>query len=93
MPEKVISVRSGLVVIDLAGPEAWENRVRKRKKSLIYKFSFRTLITILVYSHIEESVVRTLRKKIGDKLRGKTYRKRVFLTRIDKTEVPHNHFR
>ena len=24
MPEKVISVRGGLVVVDLAGPEAWE---------------------------------------------------------------------
>ena len=81
MPEKVILVRGGLVVIDLAGPEAWENRVRQRKRRLIYKFSFRTLITILVYSHIEESIVRTLReKKTGDKLREN----------LPKTRFPHS---
>ena len=66
---------------------------KEEKKSLIYKFSFRTLITILVLLAYRGKRSAHLEEKIGDKLRGKTYRKRVFLTRIDKTEVPHNHFR
>ena len=97
MPEKkVISVRGGLVVVDLAGPEEWERgeqgETENKKIDIRIFFSDSyNYSSLLAYrgkrsAHLEE-------KKLGDKLRGKTYRKRVFLTRIDKTEVPHNHFR
>ena len=74
MPEKVISVRGGLVVVDLAGPEEWERgeqgETENKKIDIRIFFSDSyNYSSLLAYrgkhsAHLEG-------KKTGDKLRGK----------------------
>ena len=95
MPEKVISVRGGLVVVDLAGPEEWERgeqgETENKKIDIRIFFSDSyNYSSLLAYrgkhsAHLEG-------KKTGDKLRENLPKTRFPHSDQKKSEAPPNHF-